>query len=240
MLPKTLDSLLEANRYYSNWFLVVSDDGSDIPAEPIVRDKLKGKEDQFVVFASNMSMEEKIRDGLRLGLFLNAYLDYFTQFSDIWITLCDDDLLYPTYLRNLNRFFLSKPEVMYCYSNIHLYNPLNGTIRESYGEHFNDVTEPQQNLFRLVDSSQVAFRSEVYTKYGARYPSTTKASDNEPFKLTPDGEFLLDVAKKGIPAARYTGFVSQYKGIHNYQMVRLKEFVFKDKTDILSYKDELL
>lgn len=236
LVKNAIRSIIEADKYYPHWHLIAGDDNSDIPLEPIAKDLLAGYLHKVTFMNSYMSMEEKIKGGLRLGLYLNAILETFNY--DAWITLCDDDQLHEKYLYNLNRFFIRNPKTMYCYSNIELFNPIKET-KSSISGFYNEIIDDKECLYHLVDGSQTAFRSDCFRKYGARYPNTTK-SGNDPWKLTPDGEFFLDLYRKGVPKAKYTGFVSQYKGIHDYQMVHLKELVFTKRDDILKFKDELL
>ncbi len=238
ILPNILSSILEND--YNNWLLVFGDDGSDVPGEPIAREVLKDHLDKVIFLNSHMSIEDKMQYGLRTGTYINTILENLDY--DIWTTWTDDDKLHKDYLANLNRFF-SESDAKYCYSDTIFYNPYLGTYDdfdkrwvkslwkgEGYGG-------PQNCLYHKVDGCQAAFRRECFTKYGARYCETTKLNDDYPVKLNVDGEFFKSLEKCGVPPAVYTGFVSQYKGIHDYQLNLHKEFNFRQKEDIKSYSD---
>lgn len=242
LVRNALRSVVRANEHHKNWHLAVGDDGSEHPAEPIVREELAGFESKVSFHNTNDDIETKIERGIRVGRLANKVLAYTD--ADIVITLCDDDELYPDYLRNLNRFFLKNKDVMYCYSNIHLYNPMIENSSEvsvlsgPYNEHVGPI-----ECYGKVDGSQVAFRIGCIRDHNIWYRDTTKGSkpwsEDKPWSYNLDGELFKEFFKK-IGPAQYTGFVAQYKGIHEYQMVFMKEHLFKDRDDIRSFHRDVV
>jgi len=216
LLKKAMQSLVRASEFHDNWELVFGDDNSPVPGEPIVREVLGCFADRITFVNSNMSLEQKITNGLTLGRYANEFI--LKSNANLVITLCDDDLLHPMYLKNINDYFDKNCNVQYAYSHVSIFNPM-------YGDPTEDVTTCSYNRDRdpincvgRVDSSQVAFRRQVFQE-GVRYPETTKLEGCDmPWLVSPDAYVFQQLFDKYGPAP-FTGFISQYKGVHDYQLV---------------------
>lgn len=217
LVRRALESVIKANQYHQDWHLLFGDDGSPIPGEPIAREVLHEHLDRVTFVNSGLSFEDKVRGGLVHGRYANEIIS--KSDADLAITLCDDDALVPTYLRDISRFFEEHPEVMYAWSNIHLYNPLLQSP-----ENVNNVTgrynewEGAINPVNKCDCSQVAFRTISFQEHGVRCDDTTFGAEGMPWLKSLDATILQALFDKYGPAP-YTGLVAQYKGIHDYQLV---------------------
>lgn len=212
-----MQSILKSHEFYPYWEMVLADDGSKIPARPVAEEILRDHLDRVTFIVNDISFEDKIERGLILGEYGNRAIDQST--ADIAIILCDDDELVPTYLRDLASYFETHPEVLYCYSKTHLYNPL---IQKS--EDVNNIVgkynqwEGPINPAGKVDGSQVAWRLSCFREYGVRFTTTTKVVPGKPWVVDTDkGIFQSLFEKCGM--CYPTGLVSQYKGIHDYQLL---------------------
>jgi hypothetical protein len=241
LVRNALRSVLRAAELHKNWHLAFGDDGSEFPGEPIVREELEGHLHKVSFHNTNDDIETKIAKGIRIGQMANRVLS--ATDADLVITLCDDDQLHPEYLRNLNRYFLKHRDVMYCYSNIHLYNPFMedvSTVDNPSGP-YNEHTTPI-HCYGKVDGSQVAYRTRCIWDHNIWYRDTTKGSKGgpeKPWQYNLDGELFKQFHEK-IGLAHYTGFVSQYKGMHEYQMVYRKEHIFQNQDDIRSFHRDVV
>lgn len=217
LVRNALNSIIKSNVYHQNWKLIFGDDASPIPGEPICREILFDHIDQIEFIRKETTLQEKLDSGIRLGKYANEILRETD--AEIVVPLNDDDELHPEYLSKLNYYMTECPEVLYCYSNIHLYNPL---FQKSEDVHnisgpYNQYTEPL-NLFGKCDASQVAWKVSCNKEYGAWFPETTVRDNDMPWATNTDAEFFNVLYDKCGPAY-YSGFVSQYKGIHDYQLV---------------------
>lgn len=207
--PKlVVNSLLSIkNSDYKNWKLAFIDDGSVILGEPIVKSIL-GQSDRIYFFNSNDTPHQKIaQGGSRHGQFINEAI--LSIQSDLILIACDDDSLHIDYLKNLNDWFQAHPTEKWCYSDVIPYDPLtedpfNVPIRPFWTNRTEDC-HPSGRL----DSSQVVYKTECFTKHGARYPSPqTKNLDEAIYKL------LYPICGP----CKFTGFYGQYKGVFEGQM----------------------
>src|SRR4051812_40312287 len=89
LLRKALESVLAASTHHGNLRLLVGDDNSPIPAEPIAREVLGSLGDHTDFIRSATTLEEKLSQGTSIGKFANEYI--LASEADIIITLCDDD-----------------------------------------------------------------------------------------------------------------------------------------------------
>lgn len=212
-----LNSIVKANEHHQNWHLVFGDDGSHIPGKPIVVEALKDHLDRVTFIESNLTFEDKAKQGLLLGRYANEVMD--KSDADVAIMLCDDDALYPTYLRDLSKFYIDHPEVLYAYSYVHLFNPLfqpPDGIDNATGK-FNQWHCPIDPVGK-VDASQVSWRLDCFKKFGARFAETTKRVDGKPWENDTDRSFFESlVSKCGL--CHPTHLIGQYKAIHDYQLV---------------------
>jgi hypothetical protein len=217
LVRAALGSILEADEHHQDWHLLFGDDNSAIPGRPICEEILKDKLDQVTFVNSNMTLEDKLKHGLMLGFFCNETIRQSD--ADVGIMFCDDDQLYPTYLKNLSEFFTNNPDVLYCYSKIHLYNPL---LQKIDGVHnltgrYNQWSEPI-NPVNNVDASQVAWRLDCCKKLGAWFADSTLKEDGKPWTRDTDKSFFQNLYEKCGPCYP-TGFVGQFKGVHDYQLL---------------------
>jgi glycosyltransferase involved in cell wall biosynthesis len=232
-------SVLEATRGIDRWRMVLCDDGSEHRGEPIVREMMGHCLDRVRFLRSEATIDDKVRNGITLGKLLNEAVAGGNE--DICVTVCDDDQLHPEYLVKLGKYFAKRPEVVYCYSNIYLYNPLMDdpkTITTLTGP-YNQWTEPIE-CYARVDGSQVAFRASIMREHGLWYEDSTLSQYHDnPWACTQDEGIFRKFYKKFGPAP-YTGFVAQYKGVHEHQLVFHKEHMFKSDNDIYDYHKRVL
>lgn len=210
-------SLLEANKYYSNWELAVIDDGSTTPVKPIAERILKPHLRQIKFYNSEMTPEMKKLSG---GVFIGKYMNEAIKSSDadIGIMVGDDDEIYPDYLKNLAEFFDKNPDVLSCYSNVHVYNPLTEKSCNAYNLYCEDPNWKGHSWFGKpinpaykVDGTQVAFRLKCCKVFGAWNPY--------PIWINHDAEFFKELSAR-CGKSVYTGFISMYKGRHDGQLVK--------------------
>lgn len=216
LLRRAMESLLEANEFHSDWELVFGDDNSPIPGELIVREVLRGFEDRITCINSNMSLDEKLKNGLAVGRYANEIV--LKSDADLVITLCDDDQLRPQYLKEISDYFNTHPDQMYAYSHLSIYNPLVGNPENLQVNCLYNTSTSPINPSGKLDSSQVAFRVQAFRE-GVRYPETTRMDNCDmPWVTNPDAYLFQQLFDKYGPC-QFTGLIAQYKGIHDYQLV---------------------
>jgi hypothetical protein len=217
LVRNALNSILAANEHHQDWELAFGDDGSKIPGRPIVEEVLKDHLQKIKFVESGMSMEDKIHNGLMLGKMANEAITESS--ADVAIILCDDDELCPEYLRNLSNFFESKPNVLYAYSNIHIYNPLFQKSCDvvNLNNKYNQWSGPI-NPVGKVDATQVAWRLSCCKDYGAWFQESTKCVSGKPWVKDTDKGFFENLYEK-CGDCHQTGIIAQYKGIHDYQLL---------------------
>ena len=116
LVRHALRSVQQADEHHRDWELVVIDDGSRTPVLPIVAEMLGAWHDRVAVIETRMSAGDKGRMGCLTGLAMNQAIR--RSDAEVGIMLCDDDALYPTYLRDLSHFFATHPEALSCYSRV--------------------------------------------------------------------------------------------------------------------------
>lgn len=217
LVRNALLSILAADKYHSDWELVFGDDGSVTPGVPIAKEILKDHLDKISFVESNLSIEDKLEQGLILGKMANDQIN--KSLADVAIALCDDDELHPEYLKGLSDFFENNASVLYAYSKIHLFNPLvqKAIDVKNLNHKYNQWNEPI-NPVGKVDISQVAWRLDCCKQMGAWFADTTKAVDGKPWTKDTDKSFFENLYDK-CGDCYPTGIVSQYKGIHDYQLL---------------------
>lgn len=233
MVRNALRSIVKTNEHYKNWYLLAFDDGSETPLGPIVDEELACIDDfreHTCVIRNAVTTEEKINTGGMLGFRLNQIMEVATNQLgvDAFVILCDDDELHPEYLKKLNEYFVARPDVLSCYSNVIFYDPLNET---------SDNIKTNQESCRLaklnsytgsingcgkVDASQVAWRSCCYSM-GSRFPFPTPKDHDAG---------LFNSLAQNCGLMHYTGFISQYKGVHSKQLGNVGSFNAWIKKDI--------
>lgn len=236
LLRKCLQSLINANCYYQNWELIFGDDNSPIPGQQIVEEVLSKDLLKKVKFLkSNMSFEDKIKEGISLGKHANLCLQESN--ADIAITLCDDDQLVPEYLRNISHFFETNTQQVWGYSHLAIFNPLYQNSSQVDLTNLKECTYNQNkkpiNPAGILDSSQVAYRISIIDDE-IKYPDTSKLNEGMPWLINPD-QYLFTKIYEKFGLCPFTGLVAQYKGIHEHQLVwhkkqgvvGLKEYIDK-------------
>lgn len=212
-----MTSILKANEHHHDWHLAFGDDGSKIPGAPIVEEILKDHLNKVTLVQSGMCFDEKIDAGLILGRLANEQMAKTD--ADIAFILCDDDELVPTYLKELSDFFTNNPEVLYCYSKIHLYNPLvqkSSDVSNVVGK-YNQWNTPINPVNR-VDASQVAWRLKCCHEHGAWFAGSTKFVPGKPWTKDTDKSFFENLYDRCGPCYP-SGIVAQFKGVHDYQLL---------------------
>lgn len=234
LVKNALRSIIEADHNHHDWELVFGDDGSNIVGRPIVEEVLKDHLNRVTFINSQMTFDQKIEHGLLLGKYANQEIK--RSDADVGIMLCDDDELHPMYLKNLSDYFLSHPDVRYCYSKIHLFNPLvpNSKQASDLNNKYNQWTMPI-NPVSKVDASQVAWRIACCKELGAWFADSTKFVRNAPWIKDTDRSFFENLYEF-CGECNPTGFVSQYKGVHDYQLVWHKKAC---ANDLKSYNEKI-
>jgi hypothetical protein len=221
------------------WHMAVLDDGSDIPAEPVVREVMKDYLDHISFYRNDISFREKLEVGITVGRLANNAIR--AREESICVTLCDDDELFEDYLYSISRFFGRRKDIRYCYSNILLYNPLVQTYKDVNVEvvsklgSYNQWSKPI-NCYGKIDGSQVAFRTSCMKEDGIWYLGSTihPTRKENPFLVNLDGNLFQKFYSR-YGSAQYSDLIAQYKGVHEYQMVFLKEHKLKNNEDLINY-----
>lgn len=219
LIRNAFNSILAANKHHTNWQLIILDDGSKVPVEPIIHEMLGSHLDQITLIQSGTSLQEKINQGLILGKYANEVIK--NSDADVAIILCDDDELVPDYLKNLSDYFLENEQILYCYSKIFLYNPFFRSKNSNQNCKFNKWTGPI-NPVSKIDASQIAWRLKCCKEMGAWFQDTTKCVDGKPWIKDTDKSFFENLyAKCGL--CHPTDFFGEFKGIHDYQLIWHKD-----------------
>lgn len=221
LLRKAMESVLTSHQNHSDWEMVFGDDNSPIPGEPIVREILSDFVDRITFINSNMSFDEKIDQGIQIGRYANQVIKKSN--ADIAITLCDDDELVPTYTRDICKYFENNPEEMWAYSHLAIFNPLYKASKDVDLKQLKECpynfTSERINPVGKLDSSQIAFRLKAFES-GVQYPDNSKSEHDPymPWLINPDAGLFQSMHKKfgNVP---FSGLISQYKGIHEHQLV---------------------
>jgi len=221
LVVNALNSIVKNNELHQNWELVFGDDNSKIPGEPIVREVLAEHLDKVTFIRGEATLDEKLNNGITIGVYANKLLKETD--ADYAITLCDDDELYSNYLFNLNNFFNKNADVWHCYSDVIIYNPLLQKSEDVIGGggKYNKYREPINGAGK-IDASQVAWRIICNKVKEAWYMESTLNNSKHPWASNLDQHFFNELYEKCGPCV-YTGFISQYKGIHDYQLLWFKD-----------------
>lgn len=217
LVRNALNSILKANEFHGDWHLAFGDDGSKLPGRPIVEEILKDHLDKVSFVESGMTFDDKIREGLILGRLANEAMR--SSDADVAFMLCDDDEIVPSYLKNLSDLFSSRPEVLYCYSKVHVYNPLYqksgdvDSVKGRYNKHSGPIDPVDK-----VDASQVAWRLDCCKVHGAWFAESTKEVMGKPWTRDTDKAFFRALHEK-CGVCHESGFVGQYKAVHDYQLL---------------------
>jgi glycosyltransferase involved in cell wall biosynthesis len=213
LVRRAISSVMACNERYENWHIAFHDDASPTPGEPIVKEVLGDKNlDKVTFYRTYATAEQKLASGGMLGFVMNQMIK--DSDADLAIMLCDDDMLHPEYLFNLNRYFNEWPDENACYSHVGIFDPgLGDRWVESvkYDNPLNYYTTSIDPTGK-VDAAQVAWRTRVNKQMDAWFPY--------PCHKNHDAGFYQAMVKK-IGLVPYSGFVSQYKAIHAEQLSQL-------------------
>lgn len=206
LLRNTLQSIKDQS--YDRWHVTVIDDGSTCKESiPDIVSEYFGSLKHTMVEILDTPEMKIAQGGSRHGEAMNNAILEIP--SDVVVVVCDDDALTKDYLQNLNDWFQAHPKELWCYSHVIPYNPLvEASIQPPMSEYWTNITFDCHPAGR-VDSSQVVYKTECFTKHGARYPSPqTKNLDESIFKT------LFNIC--GL--CKFTGFYGQWKGVFEGQM----------------------
>lgn len=171
LLREALESLNESES--KNFSIALIDDGSNFDvnsvAQATICEELRPR--LFFMPTNDTQEQKEVRGGSIFGKFANEAMA--TIPSDLVIMLCDDDKIYPSYIGNLEKFFIAHPEIMYCHSHVIPYDPWSGQNHKeapypgfSYWLNREGFIDP----FCQVDSSQVCWRTSCSTEGGVQFP----------------------------------------------------------------------
>ena len=217
LVRNALTSILRASEHHDNWELGFGDDNSKIPGRPIVEEILKDHLDKVRFDKSDMTFDDKVKHGLIFGKLANKAIA--ESDADVAIILCDDDEFVPTYMKELASFFTDHPEILYCYSKVHLYNPLlqkSDSVDNITGK-YNQWDGPI-NPVNKVDASQVAWRLECCKVHGAGFADSTLCVPGKPWIKDTDKSFFENLYEH-CGDCHPSGLVAQYKGVHDHQLL---------------------
>jgi len=172
---------------YPNYEIVIIDDGSPRPVEPIARQNLNPDVLNRTRFINTGDSEADkfLMQGSRHGQFINNAFE--NTDADILIVVCDDDALIPSSLAYVAEWFENNPDKNYCYGHIIGFNPETHSI-DNIAEvtHYLNHVDPIMPSCQ-IDSSQGIFRIKAMIQDDVKYfwPSTrdldaklyTKAQD---------------------------------------------------------------
>ncbi len=208
LVRNALESVHRATTYHADWKMAFIDDGSSFPGKPIVCEVLGDQLDKLSFFNTWDDEAIKRERGCVIGDLMNKAIEESS--ADLGIMLCDDDMLYPTYLADLSRFFTANPRVLSAYSQVIVYDPLSAEpLSETSQPHpLNRHNGPICGTCQ-VDSSQVAWRLECCKVYGAWFASPCNACH--------DAAFYQELWNRTGPMYP-TGLIGQYKGLHERQL----------------------
>ena len=132
--------------------------------------------------------------------------------ADVVFILCDDDALVPAYMENLNTWFKDNPDEVWCWSKSYAWDRTKDPDYQKalvgpYSTNgYAEIGDGRIAPARKVDASQVAWRRTAHVGFVQRPPG--------------DGHFdsnFYDPMFRQHGLCPYSGFYSQYKGIHSLQ-----------------------
>lgn len=211
LVKNALNSL--KNSEYTNWELAFIDDGSDIPGESIVKYTFSDLSN-ITFYNSNDSIQDKIKrngyQGSNMGMYgQQALVD---SKSDYAIFLCDDDMILPSYLGNLNTFYNINIDKNYSYCHIKVYDPKITIPSEPFDKslYHQNITEPTCPFYKL-DMSQVSFNVKETLNQGIKFPY--------PYTVNIDAEIFLQMYSRWGDIT-FNGIDGEYKAIYEDNLMR--------------------
>lgn len=217
--PEFLKNALESvkNSTYKNWDLCVIDDGTDKPGLSVIDDcfsydeRLSHKITYIQTFDSKESKLQ--RGGSQFGEYANCVIKISD--ADVVLMLCDDDLLMPEYMCQLDRFYRTNDHIKYSYSHLIFYDPTVGppsqrnVVDTEYTRYLNSNTDPI-NPARMVDSSQVSWKRDKWMSDGLYFPSPRTSNLDE---------VIFEQMYEKWGGCPFNEIVGQWKGIHEGQLI---------------------
>lgn len=213
IVQHALNSILESHN--QNYHLTLIDDsGNDDFKETFLNygfDK-----DKITYTPIMMPDSEKINlGGSVFGKYVNNVIINST--ADIFILICDDDAILPTYLDDLEKFFTENPNEVWCYSHAKFFNPetdhYNNAVDrlDSYALNITNlnVRTDRINPYCTVDSSQVAFKIDAMKRGNVYYP--------HPQTMNLDATIFNNFFGR-FGSCPFTGKFGQYKGWFDEQL----------------------
>lgn len=179
MVWNALTSVLKST--YDNWFLTLIDDSGNRGFEEVFNSNYNFSSTNSEYVPIGITDEEKIKlGGSIFGQFVNDAIKRIE--SDVIIILCDDDALTINYMKDLNAYYNSNPNILWSYCHLIFYNPnqipyYKAKETDSGGrlDFLNINTEPIRPRNK-VDSSQVSFRRSIFIDYNIGFPSPKTAN----------------------------------------------------------------
>jgi glycosyltransferase involved in cell wall biosynthesis len=217
LLKNALSSVKSST--YKDWDLCVIDDGTKFPAFNVINECFSSDErmSHKITYIQTFDSEErkKTRGGSQFGEYANSAIK--TSDAEIVLMLCDDDLLKPDYMQQLNEFYINNPDVKYSYAHLDFYDPTIGLPSESnmvsdgYTKYLVRNTDPI-NPVRKVDSSQVSWRRRCWLDDDILFPCPRTSNLDEVIY----GHMYVAWGE-----CVFNGINSQWKGIHEGQLINL-------------------
>jgi hypothetical protein len=228
--PKIVLNALNSlkNSSYTNWELCFIDDSGDEDFKSTLTNfGLPNEKITYVSTKDSIEIKQK-NGGVRIGEYMNKAIK--NSNAEITIMLCDDDALVYDYLKNLDLFFSSNPNIPYCYSNLMFFNPDIETYLDSKVEPYKNNFPSDYNLNRYstpinpvcrLDASQVAWRTKCNKEGGIWFDELRLMNHDEDFYRK-----LFNTYGNCYP----TNFTGQHKGVSENQLgnrVRIKQKPFE-------------
>lgn len=219
--PALLRAALESVKAstHNDWDLCVIDDGTKYPGFSTIEDCFTPdqREDHKISYIQTFDSEERkeTRGGSQFGEYANCVIK--TSDADVVFMLCDDDLLMPEYMTELSHFYTQNTSIPYSYSHLKFYDPTVGMpgqdniVEDSYTRYLNSNTG-SINPVRKVDSSQVSWRRTSWLDSGISFPSPRTSNLDE---------IIYGQMYSSWGPCPFNGIVSQWKGIHEGQLINL-------------------
>lgn len=135
MIKNALQTIIDLD--YSNYQVAFIDDSSVVCGKKVCESFLPPNIlEKFKFYNTNQTLEEKKQQsigrqygGSIFGKIANdAIIESDAEYG---IMVCDDDAIVPSYLKTLNDYFTSNPNVAYCYSKVYFYDPSKESYKES-------------------------------------------------------------------------------------------------------------
>lgn len=172
LVKRALESI--SLQTYNNWELAFIDDNSPAPGKPIVESQFsQSLLNKCTFYKSERTLDYKLKNESDHGDLINKAIIKFhidinnihNNISGVIVILCDDDLLIPDYLSQLNNYYINNPGVKYSYCRALKYNPLKEKLDLNNISHLPTLggLHDSSNSIKpqcVIDSCQVTFKSE--------------------------------------------------------------------------------